>query len=298
VKDRPWPPPAVVLPVDNQPERRYVVLHDGYETSVYIHRPDDSKEVSGTVLFLHGIQSHPAWYFGTSRFLADNGFTVYQVTRRGCGDNTVSRGDAPSSNALLEDINTAVSFCLSDSGMDNIHLLGVSWGGKLLTAYMTWEGRTHRPLSLTLLSPGISAIVSPPFLIKCGVALSMLTGGEKKFPIPLSDSSLFTDNPQMQEYIDNDSYSLRDATARFLFISRLLDKRIGRSPRKSIDVPVNLILSSKDKIINNSSCERVCRRLTKDGNLHIAVLDGAHTLEFEDNPEGFYRAVLESVMRG
>ena len=291
------PPSAVILPADSQPERRPLVLKDGYETGVYIHRPHTVNSGVCPVLFLHGIQSHPGWYYGTARALADTGFTVYQPVRRGSGENGAGRGDADSSRALLEDINTAAEFVASDSGKDRIQLLGVSWGGKLLAAYSTWGGRKRSAASLTMIAPGIAAKVSPGPIVKCGIAFSVFFNPSRMYSIPLSDPALFTDNPRMQEYIAADRYSLRKATARFLFISRSLDRRILKSPAGSIDLPVTLVLSLRDRIIDNEACEREVRRLAGD-DIHVETLAGAHTLEFEEDPAPFYRAVVDGVLRG
>lgn len=296
--NRPLPPPALMPPADRQPQRRSLLLSDGYETSIYLHRPPAGVTGRSTpVLFLHGIQSHPGWFYGTAMALARAGFAVYQVTRRGSGDNEVDRGHAESSRQLLEDVDTAAAYAAADAGGDGVHLLGVSWGGKLLAAYATWGGRGVRAASLSLVAPGIAAKVSPGLLVKCGVAFSLLFNSRRQYRIPLSDPALFTGNAHLQDYIAKDSYSLRRATAGFLFISRTLDQRIERAPDGGIGIPVTLILAADDRIIDNEGCEREVRRLAGD-DIHVAVIEGAHTLEFEPDPSPLYRAVVEAALRG
>src|SRR5207253_7502356 len=55
----------------------------------------------GTVVGLHGIQSHGGWYLESCRRIADAGYDVVFLERRGCGLNDRDRGDAPSFRRLL-----------------------------------------------------------------------------------------------------------------------------------------------------------------------------------------------------
>ena len=279
--------PCNAIVLAEMPQRMSLTLSDGYETSVFIHRPTLNKEIAGAVLYLHGIQSHPGWYYESARRLADSGFIVYQVTRRGCGDNDIARGDAKNQEILLQDVSTAIDFIARDSGIGNVHLIGVSWGGKLLTAYAIWSRRRRNILSMTLLTPGVSAKVGPSLSIKIKIALSMLIGPLKYYPIPLSDCRLFTNTPSKQEYIDQDDHSLRAATARFFFASRALDKMISNASSGDIKIPTNLILATNDRIINTESCETVYRRIVGD-NLAVEILDGSHSLEFEPDNEPLF----------
>ncbi len=56
------------------------------------------------VVFIHGIQSHGGWYEHSSASLAQAGFNVYFLDRRGSGLNQSARGDAPSFRRLLDDL--------------------------------------------------------------------------------------------------------------------------------------------------------------------------------------------------
>jgi alpha-beta hydrolase superfamily lysophospholipase len=296
---RPNPASAVSPPLDRLPTRELLRMADGYETSVYVHRPPGCAPAGGeAILYVHGIQSHPGWFYGSAMALADAGHTVYQVTRRGSGDNTLDRGHAESCRQLLDDVDAACEFVRRHSGRRSVHLLGVSWGGKLLTAYATWSGRSAGPVaSLTLVSPGIIAKVTIPVRKKLAIAASLMINSRKLFDIPLSDVELFTDNEAMRDYLRGDAFRLHRATGRFLFVSRCIDQRLAGLRADVVAVPTTLILSDWDRIIDNEKTQAVMEKLA-GRNLRVIKLPGAHTLEFEPDPAGLYRALVEAVARG
>ncbi len=296
--ERPIPPSAIEVPEGREPQRLTLRLRDGYETSMYIHRPpEESPAGKLPVLYAHGIQSHPGWFFGSALALADAGHVVYQVTRRGSGDNTIARGDCRSRVQLLDDVRMAKDWIRTEEFTDKMHLLGVSWGGKLLTAYLVQSDSPARVASLTLISPGIVARADVQFRVKVRIAGSMVVRPETLYDIPLSDPALFTDTPAMRTYLAFDAFRLQKATARFLFESRMMDRDIHRAKSGSINCPTSLILSSQDKIIDNAKTHELAEKLV-GYRLKVAIVPGAHTLEFEPDPTEFYKRIVEAVERG
>ena len=194
---------------------------------------------------------------------------------------------------LLDDVDAACRFVLDETGAERLHLLGVSWGGKLLAAYVC-SRPSRAPASLTLVAPGIVPRVDVTAGEKAGIALSLLFRPRRPFDIPLSDVELFTDNEEMREYLRRDPHRLHKATARFLYASRSLDRMLRRCPRGAIGIPTTLILASRDRIIDNAATRTAVDRLT-GGAAAARVLDGAHTLEFEPEPSAFYEALSRAT---
>lgn len=295
--ERPVPPPAFAPPPGREPQRVLLRLGDGYETSVYIHRPPTgATDRKWPVLYLHGIQSHPGWFYGSALALAAAGHVVYQPTRRGSGDNFLTRGDCPGREQMLDDVRQAMEFLRQREGAERVHLLGVSWGGKLAAVYLT---RRKEPCvaSLTLIAPGIVARTDVSLRVKIRIAGSLVVQPETLYDIPLNSPALFTDNPAMREYLARDAFRLHRATARFLFESRQLDRELSHAPAGTIVCPTTLILSRHDRIIDNEKTREQMGRLAGT-NLSVIELDGAHTLEFEPDPAEFYRSVVQAVQRG
>jgi alpha-beta hydrolase superfamily lysophospholipase len=268
-------------------------LGDGYRTQVYHHHRTPGGPEHLGVLYLHGIQSHPGWFFASAGHLGQCGYEVFQVTRRGSGANRIARGHARSAQQLLQDLEAATEYVLSRTGSDRMHLVGVSWGGKLAVSYAGWTQHRGRIASLTLIAPGIVPKVDVSPATKLGIAMCLLALGRKGFAIPLNEPQLFTDNEPMREFLRRDPLRLRRASARFLYASRCLDRLLARAPEGVLRMPVTLIQAACDRIMDNEATARVVMRLTA-GRAGIHELPGAHTLEFEPDPARFFDVLREA----
>jgi len=116
--------------------------------------------------------------------------------------------------------------------------------------------------------------------MKFTVAAALLFKRKKKFVIPLSDPALFTDDPDEQNYIEEEAFGLRSATARFLFESRRLE-HYAQTAFLRIRIPLLLLLAGRDQIVDNASVKMLFSSC-KNGGKVMKIYDGArHTLEFD-----------------
>jgi alpha-beta hydrolase superfamily lysophospholipase len=275
------------------PERISLKFGDGYETVLYVHHPPAGAAVELPVLQLHGIQSHPGWFGASAAATAKAGRPVYQLTRRGSGENAAARSDAPSARRLLEDVREACRFVLHREKCDQLNLAGISWGGKLAACHCCDSQAATGVASLTLIAPGIVPRVDLPLAKKLAVAWSLATEPRRLFDIPLSDVELFTDNPAMRDYLRQDPLRLHQATARFLFISRKLDLQLRRAKAGAIRPPVTLLLAKRDRIIDNARTQAMVEKLAR-AKVRVLMFDAAHTLEFEADAKEFANAAWTS----
>lgn len=273
-------------------------LPDGRQTPLLRHVPP---KVSGPpVLYAHGIQSHPGWFVGSAQALARCGHEVFQITRRGSGPSVdraggppaADHGDAGGASQMLADVTAAVEYIKRQTGQGPLALVGVSWGGKLLTAWCLARPRDID--SLTLVAPGIVSRVGVSASAKLRIAAAAVVKPGALFDIPLNDVTLFTDNPAMREYLEHDPLRLHKATARFLLGSAVLDRRIDRAGDGALTTPTTLILARRDRIIDNDGTRAVLERLTV-GNINVATLDAAHTLEFEPDISQFCQVLCTAA---
>ena len=277
---------------DSSTQRMTLPLPDGYLTNVVVHSPVDQASKL-PVVYLHGVQSHPGWFVGSGAYLARAGHEVFQVTRRGSGENQHDRGHAKSPDQLLADINAAVNFVKKATHSKRVHLLGVSWGGKLAGRF-AFSPDAADLASLVLVAPGIASKVDVSMATKIKIGLSLILGGKAKFPIPLNEPELFTDNPTWREYVSGDPLRLNRATASFLFTSRQIDRQINAAPTGAISLPTTLILASRDRIIDNNATTNQVNRLT-GGRAKVIELEASHTLEFESNPQPFFEVLADCL---
>lgn len=255
---------------------------DGYVWRWRRFRPSGSPRAH--VVCVHGIQSHGGWYEYSCTRLARAGFAVSFLDRRGSGLNERDRGDTPGFRRLLDDIAEFLRPLRAESPGLPVFLVGISWGGKLALALQ----RRHWGLveGVALLCPGIAAQVRPPLKERLKIVWSRLVAPRRLFPIPLNDPELFTANAARQQFIRDDPLSLRQATARFLIESVRLDGYL-RLIRKSIRVPVLLMLAGQDRIVHNGRVRRYVERLPSTDKQIIEYPDAHHTLEFEPSPDFF-----------
>jgi alpha-beta hydrolase superfamily lysophospholipase len=289
---------------------------DGYRWHYRRYSPRGAAKAH--VVCVHGIQSHAGWYEYSCKRLAEAGYSVSFLDRRGSGSNEVDRGDAPSFRRLLDDVaeflrsgavgawsgdhaptagdhaptagdhgptaHAGGSRLNGDEARSSVFLLAVSWGGKLAAALQ----RRHPGLvdGLLLLCPGFRPRVGPTWAERWAILRARLIAPGRLFPIPLNDPALFTANLDRQRFLRDDPLALHHATARFLVESARLDGYLRWVPRY-VRVPTLLLLAEKDRIIDNErTCHFVERFAATDK--EVVTYPGAHhTLEFESEPDRF-----------
>lgn len=239
------------------------------------------------MVLLHGIQSHGGWYRRSCQRIASAGIDVYFMDRRGCGQHEQNRGDAIRFRRLLDDIAEFIKTLPTDVP---IVLAGISWGGKLATAF----NYRHPGLvqKIALLCPGLFPKVTPSFWSRFWIGRCAFRNPTKMFPIPLNDPELFTASVSAQEMIRNDKLALREATARMMFQSFCLDIYIKRA-WKRINVPTLLMLAEHDRIINNDKTRRFVNKFRTPKNTIIEYKNAHHTLEFEPEDHPFVNDLVK-----
>jgi alpha-beta hydrolase superfamily lysophospholipase len=277
------------------PEFTTIGYSDGYAGQARYWRPRGTPR--GAVLYLHGIQSHGGWFEGSACYLADQGLHVLLPDRRGSGRNEAERGHARSAGRLLQDVVETMAWLKGRTGMRSVTLVGVSWGGKLaLGAALRQAEDVDR---VALVAPGLFPLVDLPATRKAAVAAAALFAPRRRFTIPLNEPEMFTDNPLRQAYIRDDPLRLREATARFLFASRMLDVQVQREARSQAwPFAVTLLLAGKERIVDNERTRQFARGLRCRQMKIIEHRQATHTLEFEAQPQAYYEDLVTAVTSG
>jgi alpha-beta hydrolase superfamily lysophospholipase len=243
----------------------------------------------GSVVLLHGIQSHSGWYLNSCGRLADSGFQVWAPDRRGSGLNQVHRGDAPSFRRLIDDVAALLR------RVDPPRFLeGISWGGKLALGLQ----RRHPGLAdgLVLLTPGLASQVNLTWNQRIAVLLCRCFSPRSEFDIPLNNPELFTANVDFRRWIQDDPLALRKATARLLVESARLDM-YNRFAARHVVVPTLLLLAERDRIIDNAGVRRLVARFPV-ADLTVREYSGAnHTMEFEMGGPPFLDDLIDWLQR-
>ena len=258
-----------------------ISLPDGYSAYARVFRADPCR---GGVLYIHGIQSHCGWYETSAARLAEAGFTVLQPERRGSGRNQRDRGHADSSTQLIDDAFAGLDVLAGFTGREKHHLLGVSWGGKLVAAMHAT--RPESTASLALVTPGLFPVVGVSKSEMFRIGLSMVGAPHRLYDIPLNHPELFTSVPERIRFLENDEYQIHQATAGFYLASRRMDK-VSMKLGSAAPVPIHLMLADDERIINNEKTRAFVRDLSWPETCITTYRNSRHTLEFDPDREAF-----------
>ena len=245
----------------------------------------------GTIVFIHGIQSHGGWYETSCKKFAQAGYRVLFLDRRGSGLNEVSRGDSPSFRTLLDDLKEFLQYQRKEIvGSTPLILGAISWGGKI--AFGLEIRMANLVDGFILLAPGFCPKIQPTRKERFFIALGSLFSPRRLFNIPLNDPELFTSNPVAQKFLKEDPFALRKATARFLLDSVRLDFYL-RIFRTKISKPILLLIAGQDKIIDNEKTIAFVKRFASGSLTVKEYAEAHHTFEFEPEPQKHIEEIEE-----
>jgi len=266
---------------------RYPEIHlwqarDGYRFAV---RKWSVANPRAEVVFLHGIVSHGGWYLASCSFLAQRGYQIHFLERRGSGLNLAGRGDVPSYRTWLEDV---VDYLERIPGRPRV-LLGISWGAKLAAAVAGEFPNTCEAVGF--IGPGLFAFQQAGLGKQALLRILRKVGlGRIRVTIPLQDPHLFTDNPDWLWYLASDPLTLRKVTIQFATEDLKLNSLARRNP-EAIRQPALLILAGQDRICDNQRTKQYFNRI--GGAKHLVEFPSCHhTLEFEPDPLPYFQALV------
>ncbi|GEM_PF-19581 len=257
-------------------EERNLRLPDAGCVFTRIWTPEARNAVHDAILFLHGVESHGAWFEEVCSPLVAEGFALYASDRPGWGASDGARGDLHSYAHALAVVEGLVAELRRRHA--RVHGAGLSWGGKLAL-----YAAVRRPLlfdSLTLIVPGLYPRRDISLPHRARVAASLLLGrGGAYVPLPIRDQE-FTRRADRLSFVATDPLRVRAVTARFclenLKMGRFLEEHVVR-----LRTPAQLLLAGEDRVIDNAATDKLFS-LAGSPHKRVEVCEGAaHSLVFE-----------------
>ncbi len=285
----PTPPGSPPLPAPD-----HFLASDGYRTAYRLYPPAGPPRA--LVIALHGIQSHSGWYGWSSAKLAEAGFAVAYLDRRGSGVNPIDRGDAPHADRLVNDVLQFVAH-LERNGFARMPrvLTAVSWGAKLAAAIAIRS--PERFDGYALLTPGLCPKIRANVAQRAAIRAAVSFGaGGREVAIPLEDPALFTDSPTFRSFIRDDPSTLHRVTVRFLAAGLARDRLIA-ARFAAIRAPLLVQLAGRDKIIDNQATRRLFGHVASTDKTLIEFPDACHTLEFDPCRDEAVRSLVDWIDR-
>ena len=237
-------------------------------------------EASTALVYLHGIESHAGWFAQAASLLRNRGYDVFSLDRRGSGVNRESRGYVSGHiddyQTLFDDIHDFIAPL--HVRYRQVLLVGLSWGGKLATAYdLEYPDDVD---GLVLITPGIKALVDVSLPTKLKIVLFAQLSPQTPVASPIAPE-MFTTTPRYLDYIISDPSRLTHATARFYWQSSRLDRYLA-SNIAALDVPTLLFLAGQDRIIDNAGVLEMLNQGNTDKLTVIDYPDQTHSVQFDD----------------
>lgn len=232
------------------------------------------------LVYLHGIESHAGWFAQAATRLAQHGYDVFSLDRRGSGINRENRGYVSGHinhyQILLDDIHDFIAPLRRR--YRHVFLVGLSWGGKLATAY---ELEYPQDVDgLILITPGIKALVDVSLPVKLKILLYAQISPESRIASPIAPE-MFTTTPRYLDYIKGDPSRLTHATARFYWQSSRLDSYLD-SNITALDTATLLFLAGQDRIIDNAGVMETLKRGNSNKLTVIDYPEQTHSVQFDD----------------
>lgn len=289
------PSPEPKLPLIAGPAGQTVWVNASDGTRLHVRRHVARGTCRGVIVGLHGIQSHAGWYGATGADLAAQGYDVWLPDRRGSGKSHGRRGDARDAQTLIEDVRSIVETARRVVHEDRyraepwgaarpipVSLMGLSWGGRL--ASVAASQLQEDVDGLALLYPALVArlAVSPAARLALWL-LAWTPLGWLYREIPLLDPALFTNVPELQQAIQQDSLATHRVTYRFLHIGEWLR---GQGMRRVLRwrKPLLLVIAGDDAICDTPRLRELGDELIARRPDHVVVRvyeEAAHTIEFD-----------------
>lgn len=226
---------------------------DGLDLYRKVWSPEIPGATEGPIVVLaHGIESHTEWFERTARHLAERGLTTVSIDRRGWGRSPGPRGHVDSVREITGDLEQFIESLRESEPGRQVFGLGVSLGGLLMTAVaMRRPGLLDGVVSLV---PPIAVIMRPriPQILR-GVVHNLISP-QTLHALPIQ-ADMFTDEPEIRDFIESDPHRTRHVSARFFFCLRATQLWVGRNPKR-MTTPMLTLLAEHDRIINNSGVTR------------------------------------------
>ncbi len=236
------------------------------------------------VIMSHGLQSHSGWFVQSAAFIAGLGHPVYSMDRRGSGLSRAPRGDLKDFMIMVEDIHTVANFVKKRHAKEKIYLLGHCFGAIPAAAYACEYPDNVKGLILT--TPAIYTKTEPSLFWKIRILITPSGKGNFMVPNPLETSQL-TELKEYEEFIKNDTLSLKAATGDFYYQVHRARKFIHKNINQ-LHMPVFMGIAGEDPIVDNQRNLIFFQKIPAADNALIEYNDARHILEFSPEKEKYF----------
>lgn len=263
-------------------ETEYVPAEDGTKLAV---RVAGTKGDRAPLLMLHGLQSHSGWFVQSQTFLANLGFAVYAMDRRGSGMSEGGRGECLDFRQMSSDVHAVVTHVKEAHHTPKVHVFGHCFGTIPAALYAVMH--PDSVASLIMASSGLYTKITIAFKRKLELAWAKASRGTVHIPIPLRPE-MFSDVPECVQFIHDDEARLRTATGSLYYEVRRAC-RFVQSHRHLLAMPVFMANAGHDPICDSEANEKFFWSLPARHKLLVTYEKSRHVIEFSEQRDDFFR---------
>ena len=237
------------------------------------------------IVYNHGLQSHRGWFNESAAALADDGYAVYAFDRIGSGESgdghscikkelVGARGHIDRWDLYVETLDRMVEIAGKENPGARIAVWGNSYGAKVVTAFLFAHADALADKGVAAAVFTTPGLYSNPKTMPLAFSKMKLLSGDTMdpFPVPMIEENgdngagWFIGPGPWFDRIKNDERSLREATKRFWFQTRDLDKFInGQSKSADFRVPTFHLMVEGDRLMDNKKMERHIEKHAPEG---------------------------------
>ena len=258
------------------PEARKYHASDGSMLTFNGYRHGRKNPVA--LVYLHGLEGHAGWGRELAVRLADRGYDVFALDRRGSGlskgNNKTITGKPPTFEDLVSDVH---SFVKPLKGYyESIYLIGNDWGARLALAYgIAYQGQSD---GLVLISPRLTSGTGG--LTKRMIAMTGIGSEPAPDAVAAFDGSLQVSDPDRQREMTTDPLRRQQLDENFILQSKRMGEFIARYIKR-VDQPLQLFLAGNDQIIDRDKVTGLLEKGNQPSLDIQIVTEARHALPLE-----------------
>ena len=214
---------------------------------VYFEQSGDSPPALGSILFIHGSESHTGWFSEIRKNLVNRGYRTISYDRKGWGKSTGRRGIAEDINELLDQLGRIIGFEQKTHNCP-LHLVGLSWGGLLVTEFVR-QGRATTVSSVSALVPGLFPINRFSIWDKLKILLSGIGFHWFMIQLPWLPQD-FSSSSTAIKFISEDPLRVTKVSAKFLWQAYQLQRKVAGTAASSDFQKLQIVLGQEDEIVS------------------------------------------------
>jgi len=268
---------------------RFEFVMKAVDGAVLFGRGRDPGSGAGSVIcMVHGLGEHSGRYEEVSSFLENAGYAVMAFDMRGHGKSSGRRGDAPSCDILLSDVDMLLERAAEQFPGSRKFLYGHSFGGSLAIGYVLGRGTALSGIVAT--SPLLRPAMPPPSWKTAAARILSVV-------MPCFPMSTGLDSKGLSRRKDVVEAYTRDPLVHYRITPRLgiaiLELGIRNLERASgLSLPMLLMHGGSDGITSTEASEEFASKA--GGMCRLKVWDGFyHEIHNEPEREEVFACLLE-----